>query len=72
MGVTVSDSTGRALTPEVRVSLRYDVSAAANYLVYASPMLASGSYQLKVRVTGKKDMYSSGSAIHIDRVLIVP
>ena len=70
MGVTLSDSGGTALTPEVHVSLRYDAPATGNYLVYASPIVPSGSYVLKVRVTGLKDLYSSGSTCNIDRVLI--
>ena len=70
MGVTLSDSSGAALTPEVQVSLRYDATATGNYLVYASPIMPSGSYVLKVRVTGLKDLYSNGSTCNIDRVLI--
>lgn len=70
MGVTLSDSSGAALTPEVHVSLRYDAPATGNYLVYASPIVPSGSYVLKVRVTGLKDLYSSGSTCNIDRVVI--
>ncbi len=61
MGVTLCDSNGTALSPEVNVSLRYDAPAAGNYLVYASPVMPSGSYMLKVRVTGLKDGYSSGN-----------
>jgi hypothetical protein len=30
----------------------------------------NGSYVLKVRVTGLKDLYSSGTTCNIDRVLI--
>jgi hypothetical protein len=72
MGVTLDDATGTALTPEVNVSLRYDAPPAGNYLVYASPVLSRGSYVLKVRVTGLKDLYSSGTTCTIDRALIVP
>jgi hypothetical protein len=72
MGITLEDGTGKALTPETNVSLRYDASAAGNYLVYASPSLSRGSYALKVRVTGLKDLYSSGTTCTIDRALIVP
>ena len=71
MGVTLCSSSGTALTPELDVSLRYDAPATGNYLVYASPVLASGSYLLKVRVTGKKDFYSAGTTCNLDRVLIV-
>jgi hypothetical protein len=70
MGVTLSDGSGKAVTPEVHVSLRYDAPATGNYLVYASPIVPSGSYVLKVRVTGLKDFYSNGTACNIDRVLI--
>jgi Glycosyl hydrolases family 43 len=70
MGVTLSDSGGTAVTPEVQVSLRSDAPATGNYLVYASPVLPNGSYVLKVRVTGLKDLYSSGTTCNIDRVLI--
>jgi Glycosyl hydrolases family 43 len=70
MGVTLSDSSGTAVTPEVQVSLRYDAPATGNYLVYASPIVPNGSYVLKVRVTGLKDLYSSGTTCNIDRVLI--
>jgi hypothetical protein len=70
MGVTLSDSSGTAVTPEVQVSLRSDAPATGNYLVYASPIVPSGSYVLKVRVTGLKDLYSSGTTCNIDRVLI--
>ena len=44
--------------------------ATGNYLVYASPVVPNGSYVLKVRVTGLKDLYSSGTKCTIDRVLI--
>lgn len=71
MGVTLFDSAGVALTPELQVSLRYDAPAAGNYLVYASPVMPNGSYRLKVRVTGLKDWYSTGTKCTIDRVLIV-
>jgi hypothetical protein len=71
MGVTLENSSGSALYPEVHVSLRYDCAAAGNYLVYASPVLSSGSYILKVRALGRKDPYSSGNTINIDRVLII-
>jgi len=71
IGVTLCSSSGTALTPELDVSLRYDAPAMGNYLVYASPVLASGSYVLKVRVTGKKDFYSTGTTCNLDRVLIV-
>ena len=71
MGVTLTDSAGTPLTPEVRVSLRYDAPATGNYLVYASPVKPKGSYQLVVRVTGKKDLYSSGTTCNVDRVLIL-
>jgi hypothetical protein len=54
----------------VQVSLRYDAPATGNYLVYASPIVPNGSYVLKVRVTGLKDLYSSGTTCNIDRVLI--
>jgi hypothetical protein len=70
MGVTLSESGGTAVTPEVQVSLRSDAPATGNYLVYASPIVPSGSYVLKVRVTGLKDLYSSGTKCNIDRVLI--
>jgi hypothetical protein len=70
MGVTLSDSSGTAVTPEVQVSLRSDAPATGNYLVYASPIVTNGSYVLKVRVTGLKDLYSSGTTCKIDRVLI--
>jgi hypothetical protein len=72
MGVTLADGTGTALTPETDVSLRYDAPAASNYLVYASPVLSKSSYVLKVRVTGLKDLYSTGTTCNIDRVSIVP
>jgi Glycosyl hydrolases family 43 len=71
MGVTLCDSGGNALRPELHVSLRYDAPAAGNYLVYASPVVTSGSYQLKVRVTGLKDPYSSAATCNIDRVMIL-
>ena len=71
MGVTLCDSSGAAISPEVHVSLRYDAPATGNYLVYASPLLTSGSYVLKVRVTGLKDLYSTGTTCNIDRVLIL-
>jgi len=35
---------------------------------YISPRLPSGAHQLKVRVTGKKNAASSGTAISVDRV----
>jgi hypothetical protein len=70
MGVTLSDNSGTAVTPEVQVSLRSDAPATGNYLVYASPIVPNGSYVLKVRVTGLKDLYSSGITCNIDRVLI--
>jgi hypothetical protein len=72
MGVTLADGEGSALYPELHVSLRTDAAAAGNYLVYASPVLPRGSYSLKVRVTGLKDLYSSGTAGNVDRVLILP
>jgi hypothetical protein len=72
MGVTLSDASGAALTPEVHVSLRYDAPAAGNALVYASPVLSRGPYSLQVRVTGKADLYSSGVGCNVDRVLVVP
>ena len=72
MGVTLSDASGNALTPEARVSLRYDAPPAGNAMVYASPVMPVGSYVLTVRVTGLKDFYSSGTVCHIDRVQIVP
>ncbi len=72
LGVTLCDSGGNPLTPEVNVSLRYDAPARGNYMVYASPVETSGSYLLKVRVTGLSDLYSSGTACNIDRVLVVP
>lgn len=72
MGVTLSDGSGAELHPELPVSLRYDAPREGNYLVYASPVLPSGSYLLKVRVTGLSDWYSSGSSCNIDRVLVVP
>ena len=71
MGLTLCNASGTALNPELHVSLRYDAPATENYLVYASPVLARGSYVLKVRVTGKKDLYSSGTSCNIDRVLIL-
>lgn len=71
IGVTLCDGSGTALNPELHVSLRYDAPAAGNYLVYASPVLPSGSYILKVRVTGNKDFYSNGTSCNIDRVLIL-
>jgi len=71
MGVTLCNSGGTALNPELHVSLRYDAPATGNYLVYASPVLPSGSYVLKVRVTENKDGYSSGTTCNIDRVLIL-
>jgi len=37
MGVTLSDSSGTAVTPEVQVSLRSDAPATGNYLVYCQP-----------------------------------
>jgi hypothetical protein len=70
MGVTLSDSSATAVTPEVQVSLRSDAPATGNYLVYASPIMPSGSYVLKLRVTGLKDLYSSATTCNIDRVLI--
>ena len=70
MGVTLSNGSGTAVTPEMQVSLRYDAPATGNYLVYASPVVPNGSYLLKVRVTGLKDLYSSGTTCNIDRVLI--
>lgn len=73
MGVTVYDGSGTtALTPEVNISLRYDAPPAGNYMVYASPVQPAGSYVLKVRVTGLADLYSTGTACNIDRVLISP
>jgi hypothetical protein len=73
MGVTLTDGLGAtALTPEVNVSLRYDAPPAGDYLVYASPVQPAGSYLLKVRVTGLKDLYSGGTSCNIDRVLILP
>lgn len=36
-----------------------------------SRRVSSGPYQLKVRVTGLKDPYSSGTTCNIDRVLIL-
>jgi hypothetical protein len=73
MGVTLYDGSGTtALTPELNVSLRYDAPPAGNYMVYASPVQPTGSYVLKVRITGLKDLYSTGTACNIDRVLILP
>jgi hypothetical protein len=72
MGVTLLDGNGTTINPEVNVSLRYDAPATGNYMVYASPVLAKGSYMLKVRVTGTKDWYSSGTTCNVDRVLVVP
>ena len=71
MGVTLCDGSGTALNPELHVSLRYDAPATGNYLVYASPVMSRGAYVLKVRVTGKKDLYSSGTSCNVDRVLIL-
>jgi hypothetical protein len=72
MGVTLSDAAGNALTPEVRVSLRYDAPPAGDAMVYASPVVPSASYLLTVRVTGLADLYSGGTACHIDRVQVLP
>ncbi len=72
MGVTVLDANGAPVTPEVDVSLRYDAPAAGDYMVYASPVLAEGAYTLQVRVTGRKDFYSTGTACNVDRAFIVP
>lgn len=72
MGITIDDVAGTPVTPEVQVSLRYDAAPAGNYLVYASPLLPIGSYTLTVRVTGLADFYSSGTACHIDRVVVLP
>jgi hypothetical protein len=73
MGVTLLDGGGTtALTPELHVSLRFDAPAAGNSLVYASPVRPQGSYVLKIRVTGLKDLYSTGTACNVDRVLILP
>jgi hypothetical protein len=41
-------------------------------MVYASPVVPSGSYTLQIRVTGLKDLYSAGATCTIDRVLVVP
>ena len=71
MGVTLCDGGGTALNPELDVSLRYDAPATGNYLVYASPVMSRGAYMLKVRVTGKKDLDSSGTSCNVDRVLIL-
>jgi hypothetical protein len=73
MGVTLLDRSGTtALTPEMNVSLRFDAAPAGNYMVYASPAQPAGSYVLKIRITGLKDLYSAGVAGNIDRVLIMP
>jgi hypothetical protein len=71
MGVTLCDSNGNPIGPEVHVSLRYDAPPAGNYLVYASPVVTNGSYVLKVRVTGLKDLYSTGTGCNIDRALVI-
>jgi hypothetical protein len=71
LGVTLETNDGTPIGPEVRISLRYDAPAAGNYLVYASPVQPKGSYLLKVRVTGQKDRYSSGTSCNIDRALVV-
>ena len=70
MGVTLADSTGQPLAPEEYVSLRTDATEQGNYLVYASPVMPSGSYVLKMRATGLKDFKSSGRSVAIDRVVI--
>ena len=72
MGVTVTDAGGNALTPEAHVSLRYDAPPTGNAVVYASPVMPVGSYVLRVRVTGTKDLYSAGFGCHIDRVRVIP
>ena len=70
IGITLMDSAGQALAPEEYVSLRTDAAPQSNYLVYASPAMPSGSYVLKLRVTGLKDFKSSGRSVAIDRVVI--
>lgn len=72
MGVTLADSAGVSINPELRVSLRQDAAPDGDYLVYASPVLPSGLYQLRVRVTGTADWYSGGTTCNIDRVLVLP
>ncbi len=71
MGVTLCDSNGDPIGPEVHVSLRYDAPPAGNYLVYASPVVTNGSYVLKVLVTGLKDLYSTAAGCNIDRALVI-
>jgi hypothetical protein len=72
MGITLFDDGGNAVTPEEQVSLRYDAPPTGNYMVYASPVVPTGSYTLQVRVTGLQDLYSGGTTCNIDRVLVLP
>ncbi len=49
----------------------YTAGRADNVLLYTSPVLGQGQHTLKVRVTGKKNRYSKGTNITVDRVNIL-
>jgi hypothetical protein len=71
MGVTLCDNNGNALQHEMLVDQFTEAPRQGNYLLYVSPVESPGSYQLKVRVTGSKNHYSTGNKIAIDRISAV-
>lgn len=50
----------------------YSASRQGDQLVYTSPVLASGTHTLKVRVTGAKNASSTGPFVSPDRVVVSP
>ena len=68
MGVQILRPDGSALGPETEVDLYTDAIQQGHILVYSSPVLKESNYQLRVRITGLKNHYSSGIEGNIQQI----
>lgn len=66
--VQILRSDGSSLGPETEVDLYTDSIRQGHTLVYASPVLKENTYQLRIRITGLKNHYSSGIEGNIQQI----